>query len=472
MSIRNPTFSIIVPIYNEEKFIKDALDSILAQTDHDWEALLVDDGSTDSTPGILDDYAESDPRFRVFHKPNGGQSSAINKGVQEARGNWICWLSGDDYYHTKKLELNRHWIQEYPDISFFFSGHWLIQQDGKRIEYDLDWLNLENSAYHLITLFRCNYVMGISICIKRDAWLQNVGFDENLRYAHDLDMWLRMMLNTPTHYLPERTCTMRYHPGQETARFPLGPLFDVSKSVIRLINQYPFPMFFPGADLTDPQTAVDMMSRAVNFVASEPTSNYYALGFHPALQLRILEWISDPAMDLALVKELRSMLYQRASDIISYYSENVPFAMLWKALRAALDILHPNFVYQPSDPGRVGELNYYYQKAMRNDDIALPLRTYLERYDGLCFEDNQNDLFPSCEIVLLIPLEISLDDPDQSLWLSVKEICKYLVRAGFSILLVGNSRYTIGLVDGFLFLGAKIDSDMQQLLLSLGRSLI
>jgi glycosyltransferase involved in cell wall biosynthesis len=464
----SPTFSIVVPVYNEEKYIREALNSILAQTDPDWEAILVDDGSTDATPGILDEYAKNDTRFRVFHKSNGGQSTAINKGVQEARGEWICWLSGDDYFHSKKLELNRRWIQDFSGIAFFFSGHWLIQPDGTKIEYDLDWLNLENSSYHLITLFRCNYVMGISICIKRDAWLRNRGFDENLRWAHDLDMWLRMMLNTPTRYIPDRTCIMRYHPGQETARFPLGPLFDVSKSVIRLINRYPFPTYFSGENLRDPQIAIDMLNRTLNFVASEPTANFYALGFHPALLLRILEWISNPEMDQALAKDLRSMLHQRASDIITHYHKIVPFALLWKAFRAALDFQQPSFVYHACEPSRVGELNYYYQKAAHNDNVAIPLRTYLEKYDGIQFIDDQSHLLPGRELVLLFPQEIPLDAPDQPAQLLLKEICQYFSQAGCSILMVGKSKYTFGLRDGFLFLGEENETGQQQLISGLG----
>ena len=70
MSNQIPLFSIVVPIYNEERFIREALDSIATQTDPDWEALLIDDGSTDLTPGILDEYGERDSRFRVFHKSN------------------------------------------------------------------------------------------------------------------------------------------------------------------------------------------------------------------------------------------------------------------------------------------------------------------------------------------------------------------------------------------------------------------
>ncbi len=83
----SPFFSIIVPTYNHAKYVGAALDSILAQTDPDWEAVVVNDGSTDNTPEVLARYAQRDSRIRVFHKPNGGTGSALNRCVKScARG--------------------------------------------------------------------------------------------------------------------------------------------------------------------------------------------------------------------------------------------------------------------------------------------------------------------------------------------------------------------------------------------------
>lgn len=461
-----PLFSIVVPIYNEERFIREALDSIANQTDPDWEALLVDDGSTDSTPEILDEYAEKDGRFRVFHKSNGGQSSAINLGVQEAKGGWLCWLSGDDYFHPQKLEMNRRWIQDYPEIHFFFTGFWLIEPDGKKIEYPLDWLKLENPSYHLIQLLRNNWVMGISICIKREAWLKTGEFDGRLRYAHDLDMWVRFMLNTPNRYFPERTCTMRYHPGQETARFPLAPVFDAAKILIRLVNEHSFKELFPFEDLNDRKTARDMLSRTINFVVSAPDANIYRLGFHPLVHLRILEWIWDPATDSTLREELRNMILNRAPDFILFYNAS-PFGLLWQATSAAVKIDQPRFAYFPCKADKVGEINYYIQRA-EHSEAAQPLRTYLEQNDGLSFEEAPMDVEKAGPLILLLPPDISLDDPLNPEFMRLKEIWQYLTRVGFFVLLVGKSKYTMGLVDGLQYLGAENAQEQDKLLNALG----
>ena len=97
MGLHNPTISVIVPVYNTEKYLQHCIDSVLAQTFTDFELILVDDGSTDSSPAICDEYAKKDIRVRVFHKENGGVSSARNVGIEKAEGEWICFVDGDDY---------------------------------------------------------------------------------------------------------------------------------------------------------------------------------------------------------------------------------------------------------------------------------------------------------------------------------------------------------------------------------------
>ena len=96
--------SVIVPIYNTEKYLDRCIQSILAQTYSNIELLLVDDGSTDSSGAICDKYAEQDSRVRVFHKPNGGVSSARNMGLDNAKGEWIGWVDSDDYIDEDMYE--------------------------------------------------------------------------------------------------------------------------------------------------------------------------------------------------------------------------------------------------------------------------------------------------------------------------------------------------------------------------------
>lgn len=100
-----PVFSFIVPIYKVEQYLRKCLDSISFQSFKDWEALLIDDGSPDNSGLICDEYAKKDARFRVFHKENGGVSSARNLGLENARGEWVWYVDPDDWIAEDALTL-------------------------------------------------------------------------------------------------------------------------------------------------------------------------------------------------------------------------------------------------------------------------------------------------------------------------------------------------------------------------------
>lgn len=106
-----PLISIIVPVYNTEKYLDQCIQSVLAQTYTNWELLLIDDGSTDSSGAICDKYAAEDKRIRVFHKENGGVSSARNLGLDNAKGEWITFVDSDDWVDTK-------WLSNYLQSGF------------------------------------------------------------------------------------------------------------------------------------------------------------------------------------------------------------------------------------------------------------------------------------------------------------------------------------------------------------------
>ncbi len=93
-----PRFSIIVPVFNVAPYLREALDSVWAQTFPDWECLCVDDGSTDGSGAILDEYAAKDPRFKVFRQANAGAGAARNRGLEAAKGDWLLFLDGDDCF--------------------------------------------------------------------------------------------------------------------------------------------------------------------------------------------------------------------------------------------------------------------------------------------------------------------------------------------------------------------------------------
>lgn len=100
-----PKISIIIPIYNVEKYLRRCLDSVSNQTFSDWEAICVDDGTKDSCGKIIDEYAARDSRFVALHKENGGLSDARNEGIKLAKGEFIVYLDSDDFIHPQTFEI-------------------------------------------------------------------------------------------------------------------------------------------------------------------------------------------------------------------------------------------------------------------------------------------------------------------------------------------------------------------------------
>lgn len=114
----NPIISIIVPVYNTEKFLSKCIESILNQTFKDFELILVDDGSLDLCPKICDEYAQKDARIKVIHKKNGGLSDARNAGIEAACGEYLGFVDSDDYIKENMYEVLYNLISEYQaDIS-------------------------------------------------------------------------------------------------------------------------------------------------------------------------------------------------------------------------------------------------------------------------------------------------------------------------------------------------------------------
>ena len=128
MNETTPKISVIVPVYKAEAYLHRCVDSILAQTFQDFEVLLIDDGSPDRSGEICDVYAQKDRRVRVFHKENGGVSSARNCGLDNAKGEWICFVDSDDFLDTTYLDdfnLNDSRVE------FYLQGYRVV--DAKNI---------------------------------------------------------------------------------------------------------------------------------------------------------------------------------------------------------------------------------------------------------------------------------------------------------------------------------------------------
>jgi glycosyltransferase involved in cell wall biosynthesis len=192
-----PLVTVVTPAYNIARYVGEAVDSVLRQTFHDFEYLVVDDGSIDNSVDIVKAHVRDDSRFRLVQGEHRGLSAARNAGVREARGQYIAFLDGDDRWHPKFLERQLRLIRSLPpDVGAVFCRSRLVLQNGTPVFYQ--WQRAGRYDFDDF-LVDCNPARnGSSLLIRKSCFADVGGFDEELRYIEDLDMWLRIAANSKT----------------------------------------------------------------------------------------------------------------------------------------------------------------------------------------------------------------------------------------------------------------------------------
>lgn len=192
----NAFFSIIVPLYNKEEYIKSTIDSVLAQSYTNYEIIIVDDGSSDKSPQIVRSIKDSHIIF--YSKNNGGVSSARNFGINKSKGNYICFLDSDDLWTENYLETLNNIISKNKDVDMICSAFNMFKEDPQNCilpqrlmpssvkkELKIDFF------YYCIKEKRC-IAFTSATCIKKQIITeQNLCFDEQFSMGEDIDYWTR-----------------------------------------------------------------------------------------------------------------------------------------------------------------------------------------------------------------------------------------------------------------------------------------
>lgn len=184
-----PRFSVIVACYNAAETLPETLASLQAQTETNWEAICVDDGSTDASLKILRSAAEADPRIRVITQQNEGPSRARNTGAVLARADWIAFLDADDLWVPEKLAQVTEAADAAPETSAIFGKVAFFDPDtGKTTAFS----NVTPGVVGLDQLLGENPVCTLSnLCVRRLAFLELGGLREDMRYSEDLEFLIR-----------------------------------------------------------------------------------------------------------------------------------------------------------------------------------------------------------------------------------------------------------------------------------------
>lgn len=218
----NCEISVIIPVYNGEKYIKECIESAQKQTFSSYEIIVVDDGSTDTTLDTITKFEN----ITVLIKPNGGTASALNCGIRNAKGQWIKWLSADDVMKPDCLEKLFENLKETDRI--YYTNYEIIDENGNFVKNFIEPIRKEPELWSFF------FGNGSSSIIHKSVFEKCGMFDEDLGHSEDYEFWLRatQAYGVKMQLIPEVTIQYRRHPDQLTNKVG-GSLDSLIKNKIK-----------------------------------------------------------------------------------------------------------------------------------------------------------------------------------------------------------------------------------------------
>jgi len=223
--MKNDKISVIIPVYNSERFLKSSIESVLNQSYENFEIIAVDDGSTDNSAEILRQY---DSKIEVISQENQGLFMALNNAIKKMTGNWFKWLSPDDVLNGNCLEILVNEAKKLPENSIVYSNWDIIDENGKTLRnfFESDYNNLENFEFNIRLLDDQHINVNTSIIppslFKRGCIFQNLADP----VVVDYDFFLRagILFGTHFHLVPKSLLKYRIHTSQLSHK-------DISKTL-------------------------------------------------------------------------------------------------------------------------------------------------------------------------------------------------------------------------------------------------
>jgi glycosyltransferase involved in cell wall biosynthesis len=201
-----PKISIVMSVYNGERYLREAIEGILNQTFGDFEFLIVNDASNDDSPGIMRGYG--DARIKILdNEENIGLTRSLNKAIEVARGEYIARQDADDVSLPKRLEEQLRYLKQNPEVAVLGTSIYIIDENGK-ISGRRD--VAEGPSQNL---FRGSWFAHGSVMFRRDVIRAAGGYNELFRYCQDYELWLRLARDHPIRGLPQVLYKLRYHTG-------------------------------------------------------------------------------------------------------------------------------------------------------------------------------------------------------------------------------------------------------------------
>ena len=211
--VNQPLVSIVIPVFNGEDFLDEAIKSAINQTYRNIEILVINDGSTDGTEKIANKYEK---QIRYFYKENGGVASALNLAIKEMKGEYFSWLSHDDYYDPSKIEYEVKAVQQQEDKnSIVYCDYSLLdQKTGVFSTYKIeDYYSPKDRSNGVLMLIQ-RMIGGCTLLIHVSHFKKAGMFNEQLKTTQDYDMWFRMFREIKLIHVPQSLVVTRIHKRQ------------------------------------------------------------------------------------------------------------------------------------------------------------------------------------------------------------------------------------------------------------------
>lgn len=205
----SPGLSVLLSVYNGEKYLREALDTLLAQTFGDFELVAVDDASTDATPAILSEYADEDPRIRIItNAKNLGLVNALNVGLAECRAPLVARADADDIYHPERLAKQVAFMEQHEDVGVLSCWFRRVSEDGtmRRVARP----PTEDHFIRIRQLFMSS-ILHPGVMFRADVVRSVGGYDADYRDVEDSDLWARLRPHTRFAVLPKILVDYRVH---------------------------------------------------------------------------------------------------------------------------------------------------------------------------------------------------------------------------------------------------------------------
>jgi len=187
--------AIIMPAYNADRFIGEAIASVVAQSIHDWQLVIVDDGSTDQTRKIAEQFASIDQRIRVVRQLNRGIAHAMNRGLDEVKCDLVACMHADDVMRPNRLERQMEFASRHPDVAVFSSLVEWIDQSGRSLGLNRSDLTTTDDVRRAIEAGRCVAFPHPAVMFRREIIQRVGGYRQDFFPAEDTELWNRVVAN-------------------------------------------------------------------------------------------------------------------------------------------------------------------------------------------------------------------------------------------------------------------------------------